>query len=243
MDDPISNIYNDLSEIVDDLIKENIVKETFNKNNISIDFSSQSKKGDISTNLFIILKKFFITKETDVKNILINKIKKINYIKVVNIADAGFINIFFEDDYLIDNLKKILTLRNDFDNSNFGNGESINIEFVSANPTGPIHIAHLRGAVYGDVLANILSKTGHKVTKEYYVNDTGSQITILGNSLYKRYLEIVGQKISFKKNEYPGEYLIEIAKQIFLKDKNKWVTENDNIKNKFFKDHALKRNY
>ena len=84
---------------------------------------------------------------------------------------------------------------------------------MSANPTGPLHIAHIRGAVIGDVLASILQATGHTVTREYYLNDAGSQINILGNSLYKRYQQIFGIKIKISSDEYPGEYLIDLAKK------------------------------
>ena len=126
MDDLISNFTRDLFQIVDDLINKKIIQKTFNKKNISIDFSSQSKKGDISTNLLIILKNFII-KETDLKTLLINKIKNLTYVEVVDIAEVGFINIFFNDNYLIENLKKILILGENYGSTDFGNGETINV--------------------------------------------------------------------------------------------------------------------
>ena len=113
----------------------------------------------------------------------------------------------------------------------FGKDNKINIEFVSANPTGPIHIAHLRGAVFGDVLSNLYEKTGYKVTREYYVNDAGSQIDKLSNSLYKRYNELFGKNIKINEDEYPGNYIIDIAKQIYKNDNDKWLKNQQAINN------------
>ena len=105
-------------------------------------------------------------------------------------------------------------MRSKYGENKIGNKKNINVEFVSANPTGPIHIAHIRGAVYGDVYSNILKKNGYNVIKEYYVNDSGSQINVLGNSLYKRYQQLLGKKIELTEGEYPGDYLIKIAENI-----------------------------
>ncbi|MDC0057361.1 arginine--tRNA ligase, partial [Alphaproteobacteria bacterium] len=125
--------------------------------------------------------------------------------------------------------------------NNIGNGKKINIEFVSTNPTGPIHVAHIRGAIIGDVLASILERSGFIVTREYYVNDAGSQINILGKSLYKRYQQLCGINVFFSNEEYPGEYLINIAKLIYNKDGNKWLNTNkENDKIKYFENFAVK---
>ena len=132
-------------------------------------------------------------------------------------------------------MNKIFILENIYTKTN---KKKINLEFVSANPTGPIHIAHLRGAVLGDVLSSILERNGHEVTREYYVNDAGSQITILGNSLFKRYQELCGKNIKFLDGEYPGNYLIEIAKEI----KNlimKIICKDSNEVQSYFEQYAL----
>ena len=118
--------------------------------------------------------------------------------------------------------------------------KNINIEFVSANPTGPIHIAHMRGAVLGDVLSSILKAVGHDVTREYYVNDAGSQIQTLGISIFKRYNELFGKKIELKENEYPGNYIIDIAQKIKNSDGDKWLNYNNiNIRNKYFERYGV----
>ncbi|SVA94148.1 uncharacterized protein METZ01_LOCUS147002, partial [marine metagenome] len=146
-------------------------------------------------------------KNYDLRKYIHNNIVNFEYVKKVEITKVGFINIFFKEDFLVKKLYLILSNPNNYGSNVSGNNDKINIEFVSANPTGPLHIAHIRGAVLGDVLASILQATGYKVTREYYLNDAGSQINILGNSLYKRYQQIFGIKILISSEEYPGEYL------------------------------------
>ena len=234
MNDYITVLKKDLLEIIDLLIDNNIVNNSFTKINLSIDFMSNSKQGDVSSNLFIILRKFLVNEKYNLKENLSNSILNLSYIKEVKIAKAGFINFFFKEDFLIEKLKDILVNKNKYGNNHLGKFKHINIEFVSANPTGPIHIAHIRGAVFGDVLANILTATGHKVTKEYYVNDTGSQITILGNSLYKRYQELNNIKSKLSEGEYPGKYLIDLAQKIKFKDSDKWISKEIKIRKDYF---------
>ena len=216
MNDFVNIFLKDISSIVDTLIEKLIINKSFDKSKISIDCFSKSKQGDISTNLLIVLRNFLINNNFNLDNYLNFEVNNIEYVKKVEIAKAGFINIFFQESFLIEKLNKVIKTKEDYGQNNLGNNINVNIEFVSANPTGPIHIAHIRGAVYGDVLANIFEKTGHKVTREYYVNDAGSQITILGNSLFKRYQELQGIKIKIDNTEYPGDYLIEIAEKNLL---------------------------
>ena len=195
MNDYLSILNKDLLNLIDDLIKRNIVDQTFNKDNLTIDYLSKSKQGDVSTNLFILLNSQKHQTNYDLKKNIYKNILNLEYVKKVEITKVGFINIFFEEDFLIKKLFFILSDPNNYGNNTSGNNDKINIEFVSANPTGPLHIAHIRGAVLGDVLASILQATGYAVTREYYLNDAGSQINILGNSLYKRYQQIFGIKI------------------------------------------------
>jgi len=240
MNDFVSIFLKDISSIVDKLIDTIIIESSFDKSMISIDYLSKSKQGDISTNLLIVLRKFLINKNFNLNNNLYQKIQNLDYVNKIEIAKAGFINIFFDEKFLIDKLSDVIKEENNYGQNDLGQESNVNIEFVSANPTGPIHIAHIRGAVYGDVLANILEKTGHKVTREFYVNDAGSQITILGNSLYKRYQQLRGKKIDLDDGEYPGKYLIKIAENISSKDKDKWLSKDEGIRNKYFRDYAVK---
>ena len=158
------------------------------------------------------------------KDIFLKKI--VNFSKI-EIADPGFINIKLSKSAIIKNINLIL------DNKVYGSTKSnqtYNIEFVSANPTGPMHVGHCRGAIYGDVLSNLLIFNGNKVTKEYYINDYGGQIRNFVESVYLRIVEIkYKKKFPKKKNLYPGLYIKDIAQKI-IKDNNK-LDFNDFKKN------------
>ena len=239
MNNYINYFIHDISKIVDSLIKDSIIKNNFDKSIISVDYSSKSKQGDISSNIVMILNQFLLNKNFDLRNHLLNNIKKIHYIEDVKIAKIGFINITFKNDYLTELFSDVINNYSSYGQNNLGKKKKINIEFVSANPTGPIHIAHIRGAVFGDVLSNIYQKLDYEVTREYYVNDSGFQITILGNSLFKRYQEILGEKINLSEIEYPGDYLIDIAKKLFNLDGDKWIKLEKNRK-EYFQNFAIK---
>ena len=232
MNDLISLFKHDLQNLLKDLNDKKIIKD-LDFDNINIDFASKSKQGDISTNIFLILIKKNLLKEFDMKDYIYNYLIKLEYINQVEIAKAGFINIFFDKKFLVEKLKNLFQYSDDIKSSVIKK-EKINIEFVSANPTGPIHVAHMRGAVLGDVLSSILESVGHDVTREYYVNNAGSQITILGKSLYKRYQQLFDIKTELSEGEYPGDYLIDIAKKIKDKDADKWLKySNEFEKNNF----------
>ena len=234
MNDYITEFKKDLNKIINDLIKKNIIND-FNFNKLSIDYSSKSKQGDLSTNLFLILLKQNLKKNYDLKDHIFKFLSSLNYIEKIDIVKAGFINVVFKKDFLISKLIDLFSNNEQYGFNNIGNGKKINIEFVSANPTGPIHVAHMRGAVLGDVLASILESSGFKVTREYYVNDAGSQIRVMGQSLYKRYQQLFDNQVVLTPNEYPGEYLKNIAKIIYDQDGDKWLkTKNEIEKFKYF---------
>ena len=211
-----------------------------NRKNINIDYLSTNKQGDLASNFFLIIKKKIIDKNFNFENELNKRIKKLQFIDKLIISKTGFINIFLKDEFVKNKLEEIYN-KSFINFIKFGENQSLNIEFVSANPTGPVHIAHLRSAVLGDVLSALYEKTGFNVTREYYVNDAGSQVTKLTNSLYKRYLELLGQKIELSPDEYPGQYLIEIAQEILSKDKDKWTKEKNEDVIIYFRNYALKK--
>jgi arginyl-tRNA synthetase len=125
----------------------------------------------------------------EIAKIIKAELEKIAYVESVTIAGPGFINLNLKIDIWHQILSSILEQGIEFGDNNMGNGEAINIEFVSTNPTGPMHIGHSRGGIYGDSLANLMTKSGYKVTKEFYINDAGAQIDTLGKSVYLRYLK------------------------------------------------------
>ena len=237
MNDLITLFKNDINNLVDELLNLKLIND-FNRNSISIDFSSKSKQGDLSTNILIILLNNNNNNNNKISEYVNKYFLNLGYVKNINIAKAGFINIFIEKDFLIAQLKNLINEKINYDNIK---KQKINIEFVSANPTGPIHVAHMRGAVLGDVISSVMSFIGHEVTKEYYVNDAGSQISILGNSLFKRYKELFGYEIQLSDNEYPGEYLIDIAKDLRKLDGDKWLNHKDKMKlDDYFQSFAVK---
>ena len=240
MNDLINNLLIFFEKYSNRLINENIL-ESFDLKKINIDFFSNSKKGDVSSNFFLIANKRLINKDFKLRDDLLHNLNQLKYIETSNIPNSGFVDIFFKKFFLFNELKDVLKNDSNYGSSKYGKDKKINIEFVSANPTGPIHIGHIRGAVFGDILASLLEKTGYIVTREYYINDAGTQIRILGESLFKRYCEILGEEIKLNADEYPGEYLINIAKEIYKKDKDKWLNHKKDETIEYFKKFALNK--
>jgi arginyl-tRNA synthetase len=235
----ISLFKSDLYNLIDNLESKKTIVD-FNRSSLSIDHSSKSRQGDLSTNTLLILRKKNLDKNFNIDSYVSNFFKNLIYIDKIEIAKAGFINIFFKKIFIINELKKLINNKNCRNEYSLIKKEKINIEFVSANPTGPIHVAHIRGAVLGDVLSSLLESIGHTVTREYYVNDAGSQIETLGKSLFKRYQQLFNIDVELLNDEYPGSYLIDIAKNIKNKDGNKWILLEDKIiLNKYFKSYAV----
>lgn len=239
MNSHIDLLYDFFSEYVDTCLKKNIFNE-FNKKSISIDFSSKSRQGDISSNFYLVAIKKNIDKKFNLKDNLKSEINKLFYVENCVISKNGFININIEKNFLLDQIKNLLKEKINFGKSYEGKGKKINVEFVSANPTGPVTVAHMRGAVLGDVISSLLSHSGYEVIREYYVNNAGSQIDVLGRSLYKRYLELYGQIIQLNNNEYPGNYLIDIAQIIKNNNGDHWINVDTIEREKYFKDFAVK---
>ena len=191
-----------------------------NLDNINLEVPPNHFNYDLSSNISLVLAKKNklnpMNLAKDIKGLLL---KKINHFEKIDIADPGFLNIKLSKNGFIDNIKDIFKNKD-----NYGSKKSnkiYNIEFVSANPTGPMHIGHCRGAVFGDVLSNLLLFNGNKVIKEYYINDYGNQIRNFVESVYLRIREIKHkEKFILKENLYPGEYIKEIANNIIKENKN-----------------------
>ena len=237
MDNYIKNLLDFFYDFSSFLENENYIS-AIDKNQISIDYSSNNKQGDLATNFLLIIKRKIIKKNFDIEKELNKRIKSIEFIDRILISNNGFINFFLKNDFVFKKLNEIYN-KDFLKYINYGDGKKINVEFVSANPTGPLHIAHIRGAVFGDVLSSLYSKTGYNVFREYYVNDAGSQIDKLSNSLFKRYLQLFDKKIELTEDEYPGQYLIDIAKKIKNQDHDKWINSKEEETIKYFKNFAL----
>ena len=203
--------------------KNKIIEVPANLNGINVDIPPAKFNSDISTNVAMVLAKLNNKPPIDIANILLKLIKKDDdQIDEISIAKPGFINIKFKNSFWNLFLKSIIV-----DSKNFGINKKISkkkylIEFVSANPTGPLHVGHCRGAILGDVLSNLLLFNNHDVNKEYYVNDYGNQIVHFTKSVYFRIREIL-KKDAFPKDNadlYPGDYIIDIAKNIIKNNKD-----------------------
>lgn len=212
------NIFNQTKEFIADIVKDlaqkNSVDIAVNKFDIfTVEPCKERSHGDVATNAAMILAGDFKMSPAQLAGLIVKELTLNSNIKQCQVAGPGFINIIFDKKIWYNFLLEILGQK-EFVLPNFSNGEKINLEYASPNPTGPMHVGHTRGAIYGDVLANLLIKTGFDVTKEYYINDAGAQIITLVKSAYLRYLESLGQKITIPEGLYPGEYLIEIGHKL-----------------------------
>lgn len=203
--------------------------------NIEVSIPKEKTKGDYSTNIALMLASPLHRNPLELANEIANCLDKSDIIEKIEVAVPGFINIFLNPEYLLKNITTILQSGKKYGNSNIGNNKRINIEFVSANPTGFLHIGHGRGAAYGDNISRILTKIGYDVTKEYYVNDAGNQMNNLGISIKERYKEICGLDCNIPENGYHGKEIIELAKKIYAQHGNT-LLDNDI---EFFKKEGL----
>ena len=179
-----------------------------NTDPITLEPPRDAAHGDLSTNAAMVLAGQAKQKPRDVAEKIAEKLRAVPEVTEVTVAGPGFINIRLTTSVWQKVIPAILDAGTGFGNSNIGAGKKINVEYVSANPTGPLHIGHTRGAVYGDALATLLLKAGYNVTKEYYVNDAGAQVNVLAESAILRYREACGETIGeIPPGLYPGEYL------------------------------------
>ena len=206
-------------------------------NNIVVEVPKNRDFGDFSTNVAMALSRELKKNPREIAALVLPYIEQIDGIRDVSIAGPGFININVSDavwERLVDN---IVANPDSYGNSDLGGGEKINVEFLSANPTGPVHIGHARGAIFGDGLARLLKKNGFDVTKEYYINDYGHQVNVLAHSVFWRYQELFGlhQGESLPEGAYPGDYLIPVAEDIKNKDGDKWLAASEEEYVPYFK--------
>ena len=209
------NIFEDIRKIIIDVAISMGIEDKNILNKITSEPPKDETHGDIATNIALLSSKILNKNPKKIAADIIILIKKNEHIYEAKIAGPGFINLYLDKAIFYECCRKVLCYKNKYGKSNYGNLEKVNIEYVSANPTGPMHIGHARGAVFGDSLANLLEYVGYHITREYYINDSGQQIVNLAKSVYLRYLEILNNKKEiFKDDLYPGEYLIPVAQNI-----------------------------
>lgn len=170
--------------------------------------------GDLSTNAAMVVAKPLGKSPRDVATALATHFASDKDVTSVEVAGPGFLNFRIADPLWLDVLRSVGREGRDFGRTNVGNGERVNVEYVSANPTGPMHVGHTRGAVFGDTLASLMEYSGYDVTREYYINDAGSQINTLARSTLLRYREALGETIDIPSGLYPGDYLIPVGQAL-----------------------------
>ena len=179
--------------------------------NIQVTPARDASQGDYASNIALMLAKPAGMAPRALAEMIVGRLATVDAIEKIEVAGPGFINFFVASSTSHSVISRILKQAEDFGRSEFGQGSKIQVEFVSANPTGPLHVGHGRGAAFGATLANLLSYVGYEVQKEYYVNDAGRQMHILGTSVWLRYLELCGETIVFPSNGYQGDYVWDIA--------------------------------
>ncbi len=182
--------------------------------NVTVDPPRDAAHGDMATNAAMVLAKQARMKPRDLADALAEKLKHSRNISEVTVAGPGFINLRLPDAAWQRVAAAALHTGDDFGRSTMGSGKRVNVEFVSANPTGPLHVGHTRGAVFGDALASLLDFAGYDVTREYYINDGGAQVDVVARAAYLRYREAMGEQIEIAEGLYPGDYLIPVGQAL-----------------------------
>lgn len=191
-------------------------KGTPDQFSVELEIPKATHHGDYATNLAMSLTRRLKRNPRDIASQIIENIKdRDRIIEKIEIAGPGFMNFFIAHKAWHGIIPEILNNPDHYGYSNVGEGRKVQVEFVSANPTGPLHIGHGRGAATGDVLANILHACGYDVQREYYINDAGNQMETLGRSLYYRYRQLLGDELEFPENHYRGEYMVDLAREFF----------------------------
>ena len=197
-----------LDGVLDDLVAEGVLPHGIDRCNVTVEPPRDPAHGDLAINAAMVLAKPAGTNPRSLAELIKTKLEALPPVASVEIAGPGFINVRLDPDAWRDELKTIIREGDEYGLCTVGNDERVNVEYVSANPTGPLHMGHCRGAVVGDSLARILEAAGFRVTKEYYVNDAGAQVDMLARSVYLRYREALGEDIGdIPEGMYPGDYL------------------------------------
>ena len=203
-----------IMSVVETLEKQKLISDGLNKDGIAVETPRDKAFGDLSSNVAMVLSKQAKSNPRKLAEYFITHFSEDESIESVEIAGPGFLNFKLRSHCWNAVIISILQKGKSFGLQQIGTGKTVNVEFVSANPTGPLHVGHTRGAVFGDVLANLLEVSGYKVTREYYVNDAGSQIDSLARSAFSRYQEALGHDTKSDGHEYPGDYLKQVGEEL-----------------------------
>ncbi|HTJ65785.1 MAG TPA: arginine--tRNA ligase [Alphaproteobacteria bacterium] len=221
------NIYKEFSvvvrAIVQDLVAAGSLPAGLDLGRVIVEAPREVAHGDLATNAAMVLSKPAGMKPRDLAELLVPRLVEHADIVSADIACPGFINMRLTDGFWRERLKDVLRAGAAYGESDEGKGRRVNVEYVSANPTGPLTAGHARGAVVGDAIAGLMAKTGHEVCREYYINDAGAQVDVLARSTFLRYREALGEEIAeIPPGFYPGDYLKAVGKALAERDGAKW---------------------
>ena len=196
---------------------------------VTVEPPRDAAHGDMATNAAMVLAKPSKCKPRDIAEKLAALLSADPRLASVEVAGPGFLNLRLSPNLWADVLRAILTDQDGYGRATIGAGLKVNVEYVSANPTGPLHVGHTRGAVFGDALASMLDFAGYEVTREYYINDGGAQVDVLARSVYLRYLEAHGQEVAFEDGTYPGDYLIDVGQALKEKIGDSYLGKGEQV--------------
>ena len=212
-----SDIHMRVIKALDVLVRAGDLPEGLDFANVTVEPPRDPLHGDMATNAAMVLAKPSGQKPRDIALKLAEQLMSDGRIIAADVAGPGFLNLRLANDVWQGLIGQVLNMGQQYGTSSMGIGKKVNVEFVSANPTGPLHVGHTRGAVFGDALAGLLAFAGYDVTREYYINDGGAQVDVLARSVYLRYLEAHGQQVAFEDGTYPGDYLIPVGEALKMK--------------------------
>ena len=237
------NINKHIIELIEEAVQKGIKDITLKPKEmppIILTTPKNPEHGHLTTNIALQLSRIIKSNPRQIANRIVQEIEKSKEQEItkIEIAGPGFINFYLENNVLHSVLREIMQQKSQFGRSDIGKNEKINIEFVSVNPTGPLHVGHGKCAAVGDALAKILKAAGYQVTTEYYINDHGKQIDTLGESVLTRYQKLLGENVEFPENGYQGEYIIALAEEIKDRYDDKFINRNAKENIEFFKEYA-----
>ncbi|UWR23799.1 arginine--tRNA ligase [Sulfitobacter sp. S190] len=212
------NLFADIRSLVidtlDTLVSQGQLPQGLSFDNVTVEPPRDAAHGDMATNAAMVLAKPAGLKPRDIADAIAQVLVQDDRITAADVAGPGFLNLRLAPSVWQGVAGAVLAAGTGFGRGSMGAGKRVNVEYVSANPTGPLHVGHTRGAVFGDALASLLDFVGYDVTREYYINDGGAQVDVLARSVYLRYLEAHGQEVAFEDGTYPGDYLIAVGEAL-----------------------------
>ncbi len=239
------NLFSDIGALVieqiDAMMREGALPGGLDTGAVTVEPPRDPMHGDMATNAAMVLAKPAGMKPRDIAAALAGRLTADDRVASAEVAGPGFLNLRLSNAVWQDVLRRVLGAQGDFGRSQMGQRQKVNIEYVSANPTGPLHVGHTRGAVFGDALASLLDYAGYAVTREYYINDGGAQVDVLARSVYLRYLEAHGQAVSFEDGTYPGDYLIPVGEALAEEVGDRFVDQPEAVWLEELRDFATDR--